>query len=59
MSPERLRGLLFRDAQELRLAGFQSRRKAEAGKRDRNRGVKTKVVIIDLADYRVHGLAVS
>ncbi|MGJ7901005.1 hypothetical protein [Lysobacter sp. 1R34A] len=56
---ERLRGLLFRDAGELRLAGFESRRKAEANRRSKSRGFKVKVVIVDLAEYRQNGLAVG
>lgn len=54
---ERLIGLLFRDANELRLAGFESRRKAEANARAKSRGFKVKVVVIDLGEYREHGLA--
>jgi hypothetical protein len=56
---ERLRGLLFRDANELRLAGFESRRKAEANTRARSRGFKVKVIVVDLGDYRENGLAVG
>ena len=55
---ERLRGLLFRDANELRLAGFESRRKAEANAQ-RKRGFKVKVIVIDMCDYRANGLAVG
>lgn len=32
MTPERLKGLVWRDSMELRLAGYASRRKAEAAK---------------------------
>lgn len=56
---ERLRGLLFRDASELRLAGFESRRKAEANQRAKSRGFKVKVIVIDLGDYRANGTAVG
>lgn len=56
---ERLVGLLFRDANELRLAGFVSRRKAEANARAKSRGFKVKVVVVDLGDYRENGLAVG
>ena len=56
---ERLRGLLFRDAGELRLAGFESRRKAEANQRAKSRGFKVKVIVVDLGEYRAHGLAVG
>jgi hypothetical protein len=58
LTQERLRGPLWRDSGELRLAGFVSRRKAEANQHSRNRP-KIKVVLIDLADYRVNGLTVS
>jgi hypothetical protein len=57
MSRHRLEGLLWRDSQELRLAGFASRRKAEAEMRGQQYGPRVKVVVIDLAEYRVGGLA--
>ena len=44
----RLEGLLWRDAQELRLAGFASRRKAEA---DRKASQLVKVVVVALSQY--------
>lgn len=47
MTPERLRGLLWRDYLELRRAGYASRRKAEKG---RLQGL-VKVVVVDLADW--------
>lgn len=56
---ERLRGLLWRDATELRRAGYASRRAAEAGQRSAKYGPKVKVVIVDLADLRLHGRAVG
>lgn len=59
ISPERLRGLLFRDQLELRKAGFASRLKADRGTRARQSMPKIKVVIIDLGEYRVNGLAAS
>lgn len=45
---ERLEGLLWRDAMELRRAGYQSRRKAE------KRQKLVRVVVVDLAEVR-HG----
>ena len=48
ITPERLQGLLWRDAMELRLAGFASRRRAEADKRNAQR---VKVVVVQLGDY--------
>lgn len=54
MSVGRLRGLLWRDKMELRLAGFASRRAAEAARSSRQ---TVKVVVIDLGLYRVNGLA--
>ncbi|ALN91550.1 hypothetical protein LG3211_2583 [Lysobacter gummosus] len=51
---ERLRGLLFRDANELRAAGFESRRKAEANRVSKaRRGFAVKVVVIDLAEMKI------
>lgn len=55
ITPERLRGLLWRDEMELRRAGFASRRKAEKDTRGRQYGPKVKVVIVDLNDLRVDG----
>ncbi|HBK46582.1 MAG TPA: hypothetical protein DDZ67_09150 [Xanthomonadaceae bacterium] len=52
MTPERLRGLLWRDQMELRLAGYASRRKAETGTRARQYQAKVKVVIVELDDWR-------
>lgn len=52
MTPERLRGLTWRDQMELRLAGYASRRKAEAGQRGRQYGPKVKVIVVDLDDWR-------
>ena len=49
ISPERLRGLMWRDQMELRHAGFASRRRAEKPVRH---GAKVKVVIVDLADWQ-------
>lgn len=53
---ERLEGLLLRDAMELRRAGFESRRRAEAGRVSPGRQM-VKVVVVDLAEYRMHGIA--
>ena len=47
INPQRLAGLMWRDAQELRLAGYANRRKAEAKPRQ-----TVKVVIVDLADWQ-------
>jgi hypothetical protein len=55
----RIKGLAWRDHFELRREGYASRRAAEAGKRGRQYGPTVKVVIIDLQDYRVGGLAAS
>lgn len=52
MTAERLKGLLWRDAMELRRAGFASRRKAEAGTRSKQYGARVKVVIVELDDWR-------
>ncbi len=52
MTAERLKGLLWRDAMELRRAGFASRRKAETGTRAKQYGARVKVVIVDLGDWR-------
>ncbi|HJR73606.1 MAG TPA: DUF3653 domain-containing protein [Luteimonas sp.] len=54
MTPQRLRGLAWRDAMELRRAGFASRRRAEAGT-----GARVKVIVVDLQDYRHNGIAAS
>ncbi len=52
MTPERLVGLAWRDKMELRLAGYASRRKAEAGKAIAGRRQMVKVVVVDLGDFR-------
>lgn len=52
ITPERLRGLLFRDELELRRAGYAARRKAEAGHPSSRYGAKVKVVVVDLAEVR-------
>jgi hypothetical protein len=46
LTRERLEGLLWRDAQELRLAGLRSRREAMKPRQ------LVKVVVIDLAELR-------
>ena len=51
LTAERLRGLAWRDAMELRLAGYASRRKAAAGIRARQYGPKVKVVVVELSDW--------
>lgn len=50
ITPERLKGILWRDEMELRRAGYVSRRKAEAAKK-RFGTAKVKVVVVDLADW--------
>lgn len=55
----RLRGLLWREQLELRRAGYASRRKAEQGRLAAGRLPRIKVVVIDLAEYRLNGLAAS
>ena len=52
MTPHRLRGLLWRDAMELRRAGYASRRAAEAGKIASGRQRTVKVLVIDIATVR-------
>lgn len=47
ITPERLAGILWRDAMELRRAGLRSRREAE---KPVLRG-RVKVVVVDLADW--------
>jgi hypothetical protein len=59
MTIERLRGLMWRDKMELRLAGYASRRKAEEARKVANRSQLVKVVVIDLGTYRQHGVAAS
>lgn len=49
ITQERLEGLLWRDAMELRRAGLQSRRKAAQAVR---RGSTVKVLVVDLADWQ-------
>jgi hypothetical protein len=58
MTIERLRGLMWRDKMELRLAGYASRRAAEEARRAASRP-KVKVVVMDLDDYRHRGVAAS
>jgi hypothetical protein len=53
ITPERLEGLLWRDAMELRLAGYASRREAERPKQ------LVRVVVVDLEHYRKHGVAAA
>lgn len=59
ITPEHLRGLLFRDDPELRRAGYESRRKAVADVRAKRYGPKVKVAVVDLTDYRENGVAAS
>jgi hypothetical protein len=53
ISPERLRGLLWRDELELRRAGHASRRAAEENRRKRQ---TVKVVVVQLAELQVDGI---
>ena len=53
---QRLEGLLWRDAMELRHAGFASRRKVEAERPTRQ---LVKVVVVQLAELRIDGKAAS
>lgn len=55
ISPQRLRGLLWRDEMELRRAGFASRRKAEAAKKS----PKVRVVVVDLQEWLQHGVSAA
>lgn len=55
----RIEGMAFREMLELRRAGYASRRAAEAGKSGRQYGQRVKVVIVDLGEYLVDGLAVG
>ena len=52
----RLEGLLWRDEIELRLAGFASRRKAEA---ERPMRQLVKVVVVPLAEIRINDKVAS
>lgn len=52
MTPERIAGLAWRDQMELRVAGFASRRKAEAGIQKAGQRQMVKVVVVDLGDFR-------
>lgn len=52
ITPERMRGILWRDAMELRRAGLRSRREAEKPVR---RG-PVKVVVVDLADWHARNV---
>ena len=56
ITPERLNGLLWRDQLELRRAGYASRRRAEAARRDRQ---PVKVVIVELAAFRCNGVTAA
>lgn len=55
----RLRGLLWRDELELRRAGYESRKRAEAGRIGAAYRPRVRVVVIDLAEYRANGLTVG
>lgn len=53
ITQQRMEGILWRDEQELRLAGHRSRRKAERAVRQ---GSTVKVVIVDLATWQAKHL---
>ena len=55
ITQRRLSGLLWRDAAELRRAGYASRERATQGRRERAYGPRVKVVVVELADIRVDG----
>ncbi|QWF14756.1 DUF3653 domain-containing protein [Lysobacter capsici] len=55
----RLRGLLWREKMELRRDGYASRRNAEQARLAAGRQPRIKVIVIDLAEYRLNGLAAS
>lgn len=55
----RVAGLAWRYEMELMRAGYASQQKADAGKRRAGYGPKVKVVVVDLADYRLHGVAAA
>lgn len=55
LSPQRVEGLAWRDAMELRRAGYASRRKAERAKQ----GPTVRVVVVDLHEYRERGVAAA
>lgn len=56
LTPERLKGIVWRESMELRRAGFASRRKADAGS---SRRQLVKVVVIDLDTYRLRGIGAA
>lgn len=58
MTLERMRGLMWRDKMELRRAGFASRRAAEEARRAAGRQL-VKVVVVELAEFRLRGVAAS
>lgn len=49
LTAQRIKGLMWRDHMELRLAGHASRKSAEKNRANRQ---KVKVVVVDLGDYR-------
>jgi hypothetical protein len=59
MTRTRLEGLMWRDASQLRLAGFPSRTAAESGKNGHQYGPRVKVVVVDLAEFRCNGLSIA
>lgn len=55
----RVAGLAWRYEMELMRSGYASQDKADKGKRRAACGPKVRVVVVDLADYRLHGVAAS
>ncbi|MEH6416206.1 DUF3653 domain-containing protein [Pseudomonas sp. CGJS7] len=56
VNPERLRGLLWRDENNGRVAAARSRKAAAEAARERQ---PVKVVVVSLGEYRANGLAVG
>jgi hypothetical protein len=55
ITQRRLEGLMWRDAMELRRAGYASRKLAERGNTSKQYGPRVKVLIVELVDVRVDG----
>jgi len=55
LTPERVAGLAWRDAMELRRAGYASRRAAERAAH----GPTIRVVVVDLHEYRERGVSAA
>lgn len=59
ITQERLKGLLWRDRMQLIADGYSSRAKADRGKTRNGIRPRVKVVIVDLDEYRLNGIAAS